>query len=142
MFTLINTMLGIILFVLLFIIIGIKIIRGINGINSGAIFIVIIVLGLVGMMCALFSILGASKIQAELTEIILEKSKLVETIGRPQNIEKEKTVNIIFLMVGYTTLIFECIVYKIMKRKYKKEQADAKNRWDWNKLSKTIFKVH
>jgi len=135
MFTFINSLLGIILFVLTSVIIVKKILIGSKCIDSGWIFLVIMALGLVGLLCAISVLLGASSINEQLSQSSIDKAMLIETIGIDEFIARQKTINIIYLIIGYATLISEYVIYKILKRKYKQEQSKIKNHWDLNKLS-------
>ena len=77
MFTFINSLLGIILFVLTSVIIVKKILIGSKCIDSGWIFLVIMALGLVGLLCAISVLLGASSINEQLSQSSIDKAMLI-----------------------------------------------------------------
>jgi hypothetical protein len=134
LFMISNTILGIILFVLLFVIVVKKIVKGVGGIDSGGIFLVVVTLGIIGMICSILVLLETYSINELITQISINKAKNVEIAGIDKFIARQELINNIFLIVGYTTLIFEFIIYKILKKKRKQEQAGANNHWKWNKF--------
>ena len=139
MFAFGNAILGIILLVSLFVIVVKKIIKGVRGINSGGIIILVIVLGVIGMICAIITLLGASNINELITQIPINKAKNIYIVGIEKYIERQKNINLMFIVIGYTTLISEYIIYKIIYKKYKQEQKQEQarnmNPWNLNKLN-------
>ena len=138
MFVLSYTILDIILLILLFVIIEMKIIKGVRGIDRGGM-VLVVILGVIGLLCSILGLLGASNINQLITQIPIDKANNIVIIGIEKFIAKQEFINIIYLVIGYITLIFEYIIYKIMYKKYKQEQeqvqARAKFRWDLNKLN-------
>lgn len=139
MFAFGNAILGIILLVSLFVIVVKKIIKGVRGINSGGIIILVIVLGVIGMISAIITLLGASNINELITQIPINKAKNIYIVGIEKYIERQKNINLMFIVIGYTTLISEYIIYKIIYKKYKQEQKQEQarnmNPWNLNKLN-------
>lgn len=137
MFALSNNILGIILLTLLFFIVVKKIILEVRGIDRGGIFLVAIGLGLIGMICSIFALLGASNINQLINQIPIDLSHNIVVIGIEKYIARQEFFNIIYLVIGYTTLISECIIYKIICKKHKQEleQARTNNNWNLNKLN-------
>ncbi len=136
MFSVINAILGMVLLISVAFIILRKVFIGIKGSDSGIINLALIILGLVGLICTLSVFLGVFKIN-DLNEILntekvmpAEKSALIK-----QEISEIKASNIISLIVGYISLVFDYIVYRIIDKKNKQEQLKEKKHWNWNKLN-------
>ena len=136
MFTVINSLLALILLISVAIIIVRKVFIGIKGTDSGVINLALIVLGLVGLISVLSVFLGVFKI-SDLTAILnTEKSISADkSASIKQVISETKTSNCISLIVGYVSLVIDFIVYKIIEKKKKREQIKQKNHWDLNKLN-------
>lgn len=139
LFALSNSILCIILMVLLYVIVVKRIVKEVGGINSGGIILVVIGLGVIGMICSIIGLLGASSINQLITQIPIDKAKNVYIIGIEKYIARQESINIIFIVIGYTTLILEYIIYKILYKKYRQEQEQEQSRtnnhWKLNKLN-------
>jgi hypothetical protein len=136
LFTVINSLLALILLVSLATIIVRKVLIGIKGTDSGVINLVLIVLGLIGLISVLSVFLGVFKI-SDLTAILnTEKSISVDkSASIKQVISETKSSNSISLVIGYISLVIDFIVYKIIEKKKKREQTKQKNHWNLNKLN-------
>jgi hypothetical protein len=136
LFTFINVILGLVLLISIVVIIVSKVFIGLKGTDSGVINLVLIFLELVGIICSLSVFLGIFKI-SDLTTI-LNTEKFIsadKSVTIKQLISETKTSNIVSLIVGYASLVFDYIVYRIIEKKRKKEQLKEKNHWNWNKLN-------
>lgn len=135
MFSLINFVLGLALLVLVVIILVRNILIGIKGTDNGVINLVLVALILVGIFCAfsvLMRLIRIDSLGATLT------SKEILSMERIELIKKEiaqlKNNNIISLIVGYCTLVFDFIIFKNIEKKKKLDLAKGKKRWNWNKI--------
>jgi uncharacterized membrane protein YuzA (DUF378 family) len=113
-----------------------KVFIGLKGTDSGIINLVLIFLGLAGVFCTFSVLLGVFSIHQSAITLNTDKFISTERINIiKQNIAQTKTNNIITLIVGYISLIFDYIIYKIIQKKNKQEHERTKNHWDINKLN-------
>jgi hypothetical protein len=135
LFTFINTILSLVLLISVVVIIVRKVFIGLKGTDSGVINLILIVLGLVGIICSLSVFLGVFRIN-DLTTI-LNTEKLMsadKSASIKLGVLEAKTSNIRSLIVGYASLVFDYIVYRIIEKKSRQELLKEKNHWDLNKL--------
>jgi hypothetical protein len=135
LFAFINTILSLVLLISVVVIIVRKVFIGLKGTDSGIINLILIVLGLVGIICSLSVFLGVFRI-SDLTTI-LNTEKLMsadKSASIKLGVLEAKTSNIRSLIVGYASLVFDYIVYRIIEKKSRQELLKEKNHWDLNKL--------
>lgn len=135
MYTIICYILSVIMLVSIFFIIK-KMFIGVHGSDNSVISIVIIFLCIAGLICSLTVIIGTYNIDGLKATLDTTKSMPTADINMiKERILKIKTDNIIALIVGYSTFIFDYFLYKKIKKIKKQEQSKVKNHWNWNKFN-------
>ena len=136
MYAIINLLLGLVLLVSVVVIIIRKVFLGINGTDSLALNLTLIVFSLIGLICTLYLIFGVFEIQSLTAFINSEKSLSPKEMAMAkQRMLESKTRNNISILIGFASLVFDFIVFSFIDKKNKQEQLKEINHWDWNKLS-------
>ncbi|MCM1989522.1 hypothetical protein [Oceanirhabdus seepicola] len=135
MFSFVNFFLGLGLLIIVVVILVRNILIGIKGTDNGVVNLVLAALVLVGIFCSFAILLRLVNINSLEVRLNSEKALSMEQIALIKNdIAQAKTNNIICILVGYCSLIFDFIIFKIIEKKKTVALAKGKKRWDWNKV--------
>jgi len=135
LFSFVNFFLGLGLLIIVVVILVRNILIGIKGTDNGVVNLVLAALVLVGIFCSFAILLRLVNINSLEVRLNSEKALSMEQIALIKNdIAQAKTNNIICILVGYCSLIFDFIIFKIIEKKKTEDLGKGKKRWDWNKV--------
>lgn len=122
MFTTINSALGMFLAIAVIVLLSKKLLIGYVDNYNGAIILIALALGFIGVICSLIVVDGTIKLDLMYTLSSEEYTQI-------------KNNNIISLAIGYVSLSLDYIILKIIEKRAKRNSQNKKNIGIWRNLN-------